>query len=126
MSPSNHDPNGPLLAIHSVVIREEYRRRGIGQKLMRACEEFVQGDMKRQEVVTKLDTSKIYLRVEKSNEAGVRLYRGMGYQEVDARGDDTSKIVLLCKNLLTSTRCPPATEPIRESETNKTAAILSA
>ena len=32
---TQHDPNGSLLAIHSVVIKDEYRRNGIATKLLR-------------------------------------------------------------------------------------------
>ena len=36
MSPSNHNRNGHLLAIHSVVTREDYRRRGIATRLLKS------------------------------------------------------------------------------------------
>mmetsp|Transcript_30718 Transcript_30718/g.62753 ORF Transcript_30718/g.62753 Transcript_30718/m.62753 type:complete len:925 (-) Transcript_30718:66-2840(-) len=32
--PSKHEPNGPILAIHSLVIQEEYRRMGIARALL--------------------------------------------------------------------------------------------
>ena len=36
MSPSNHNADGRLLAIHSVVIRDDYRRRGIATRLLKS------------------------------------------------------------------------------------------
>jgi uncharacterized protein YciI/ribosomal protein S18 acetylase RimI-like enzyme len=39
---TQHDPTGPMLAIHSVVIQEDYRRRGIASRLLRTYIEHVQ------------------------------------------------------------------------------------
>jgi uncharacterized protein YciI/ribosomal protein S18 acetylase RimI-like enzyme len=39
---TQHDPTGPLLAIHSVVIQEHYRRRGIASRLLQTYIEHLQ------------------------------------------------------------------------------------
>jgi ribosomal protein S18 acetylase RimI-like enzyme len=96
----------PRPYVADMCVDPAFRRRGIGQQLIRACEDFSRN------VIQK---SHVYLRVERKNKAGVQLYTGMGYQQVDndddddidkndARGDyengsTASKIMLLRKQL---------------------------
>jgi ribosomal-protein-alanine N-acetyltransferase len=56
--------------IATVGVVPEYRRRGIGRDLLRACER-------------ELRTPRLRLSVRASNEAAVGLYEGEGYKQVD-------------------------------------------
>lgn len=88
----------PRPYVADMCVDPAFRRRGIGQQLIRACEDFSRNDIQK---------SQVYLRVERKNKAGIQLYTGMGYQQVDndddARGDyddlTSKKIMLMCKQL---------------------------
>ncbi len=56
--------------IATIGIAPEYRRRGIGRELLRACE-------------AKLTTPRIRLSVRTSNEAAIRLYEREGYERLE-------------------------------------------
>jgi len=62
-------PSQHLAWIATVGVLPEYRGRGIGEALIRACEE-------------QLDTPTVRLSVRLSNEGAVRLYQRLGYQRV--------------------------------------------
>src|SRR5512135_113012 len=64
-----HNPDG-LGWIATIGIDPEYRRRGYGRELLRACE-------------AKLRSPRIRLSVRASNEGAIRLYEQEGYQRVD-------------------------------------------
>ena len=49
-----HDPTGPLLAIHSVVVDEEYRKKGLATKLMN---QYVQNILEQEEQTQKQNQS---------------------------------------------------------------------
>jgi ribosomal protein S18 acetylase RimI-like enzyme len=102
----------PRPYVADMCVDPAFRRRGIGQQLMQACEDFSRNV---------LQQSQIYLRVETKNQAGFQLYTGMGYRQVivdddddddgtriggggggdddDNGGDASKKIILLCKEL---------------------------
>jgi ribosomal-protein-alanine N-acetyltransferase len=61
---------GGLAWIASLAVHPEYQRRGIGQRLLRACEEA-------------LGTPRIRLTVRASNFPALELYRRAGYSPVD-------------------------------------------
>jgi len=56
--------------IATIGVLPEYRRRGIGRELLRACEE-------------KLKTARVKLSVRASNDGAIRLYEQEGYRRVD-------------------------------------------
>ncbi len=56
--------------IATIGIVPEYRRRGIGRQLLRACE-------------SKLNSSRIRLSVRASNDGAIRLYEQEGYRRVE-------------------------------------------
>ena len=56
--------------IATIAITPEYRRRGIGRELLRACE-------------ARLKTSRIRLSVRASNDGAIHLYEQEGYQRVE-------------------------------------------
>jgi len=56
--------------IATIGIAPEYRRRGIGRQLLRACE-------------AKLETPRIRLSVRASNDGAIRLYEQEGYQRIE-------------------------------------------
>jgi ribosomal-protein-alanine N-acetyltransferase len=62
-------PSEQMAWIATVGVLPEYRGRGIGEALIRACEE-------------QLDIPTIRLSVRLSNEGAVRLYQRLGYQRV--------------------------------------------
>ena len=62
-------PSEQMAWIATVGVLPEYRGRGIGEALIRACEE-------------QLDTPTVRLSVRLSNEGAVRLYQRLGYQRV--------------------------------------------
>ncbi len=64
-----HNPDG-LGWIATIGIDPQYRRRGIGRELLRACE-------------AKLRSPRIRLSVRASNDGAIRLYEQEGYQRVE-------------------------------------------
>jgi ribosomal-protein-alanine N-acetyltransferase len=56
--------------IATIGVSPQFRRRGIGRELLRACE-------------AKLSTPRLRLSVRLSNDAAIRLYRDEGYAQVD-------------------------------------------
>jgi ribosomal-protein-alanine N-acetyltransferase len=63
-------PAEGLAWIATIGVIPEYRRRGIGRNLLRACE-------------AKLKGSRLRLSVRASNEAAIRLYEREGYRRMD-------------------------------------------
>jgi ribosomal-protein-alanine acetyltransferase len=61
-------PGQGMAWIATIAVLPEYRGRGIGKALLRACEEL-------------LETSHIRLNVRASNKAAIRLYEETGYQK---------------------------------------------
>ena len=56
--------------IATIGIAPEYRRRGIGRQLLRACE-------------AKLETPRVRLSVRASNDGAIRLYEQEGYKRIE-------------------------------------------
>lgn len=70
---STHDPKGSLLAIHSVVVKEEYRRKGIASRMMKNYIKIVSED---NQVHPSTSISKIVL-IAKSHLLG--FYENLGF-----------------------------------------------
>lgn len=64
--------NGPFLGIFSVVVRPEFRKRGIANMFM----DTIMSD------ASSRDVDKCFLQVEKNNQTAVRLYEKLGFQQV--------------------------------------------
>lgn len=60
--------------IATIGVATQWRRKGIGRELLRACE-------------ARLDTPRLRLSVRLSNESAIRLYREEGYVQVDVLQD---------------------------------------
>ena len=82
----------------NLAIDKEHRRKGIAKVLIRKCEEQA----------IKWKNEAIYLRVRRSNDAALELYKGMQYEETESNKEkidrlQTTKeeVVLLKKNLMT-------------------------
>jgi ribosomal protein S18 acetylase RimI-like enzyme len=82
-----------------ICVDPAFRRRGIGQQLVRACEDFARNV---------LCESQVYLRVEQKNKAAIQLYTGLGYKQIAEDDADalaatedlaSTTIILLCKQL---------------------------
>lgn len=61
--------------ILNLAVKPEYRRRGIGQSLVRALLEVLAGT----------GVVKVYLEVRESNQGGIAFYRRLGFQEAGRR-----------------------------------------
>jgi len=79
----------PRPYLSDLCIDPDWRRRGVARKLIQACEEFC----------VKMKKNEVYIRVERSNEAGLKLYRGLGYDEIERRDSTDGKLVILNKLL---------------------------
>jgi ribosomal-protein-alanine N-acetyltransferase len=56
--------------IASIAVHPNYRRKGFGTRLLRACER-------------ELDTARVRLSLRRSNEAALQLYKCEGYMQID-------------------------------------------
>jgi ribosomal-protein-alanine N-acetyltransferase len=63
-------PSEGVSWIATIGVTPEYRRRGIGRDLLRACE-------------SRLKTPRLRLSVRASNEGAIRLYKDEGYERVE-------------------------------------------
>lgn len=63
----------PMINIHDVIVRKEYRGHGVGRKLMNAVIEEA----------GKRECSRITLEVRNDNETAQNLYRSLGFKETD-------------------------------------------
>ena len=69
LTPSTLARTSPRPYLSDLGVSPLYRRRGIGEELVRACEEWTR----------ERGYAKLYLKVEERNKGGCRLYSGMGY-----------------------------------------------
>ena len=69
---SEYDSERGAVCLMTLAVRPEYRGRGIGTALIKACEEAFPG----------MDC---YLTVDCENESAIRLYQQLGYQKTDVR-----------------------------------------
>ncbi|MDR2469389.1 MAG: GNAT family N-acetyltransferase [Tannerella sp.] len=63
----------PMINIHDLVVRKEYRRQGVGQRLMNAL--VVEAERRK--------CSRITLEVRQDNLAAQRLYKAMGFDDTE-------------------------------------------
>jgi len=63
----------PMINIHDVIVRKEYRGQGIGRKLMDTLTEEA----------SKRQCSRITLEVRNDNDTAQKLYRSLGYEEAE-------------------------------------------
>jgi ribosomal protein S18 acetylase RimI-like enzyme len=98
--PTGYDYN-PRPYASDICVDPAFRRRGIGQQLVRACEDFARHVMRE---------SQVYLRVEAKNTAAIQMYTGLGYKPITIVADiaeeegaddltSSTKIILLRKQL---------------------------
>lgn len=87
----------PRPYLSDLCVAPSVRRRGVARSLVKECEEFSRrlAQRKRQEESAAL--AEIYIRVERTNEAAVKMYTEMGYQEIENHLDDSEKIIILRK-----------------------------
>lgn len=69
LTPSTLARTSPRPYLSDLGVSPPHRRRGIGEELVRACEEWTR----------ERGYAKLYLKVEERNKGGCRLYSGMGY-----------------------------------------------
>ena len=67
---SEYDSSEKAVCLMTLAVRPEYRRRGIGTALIKACEDAFPG-------------KDCYLTVDCENESAIRLYQQLGYQQTD-------------------------------------------
>ena len=72
LSPSALAATSPRPYLSDLGVATAHRRRGVGESLVRACEEWTR----------RRGHDKLYLKVEEKNEGGMGLYLGMGYRKV--------------------------------------------
>ena len=66
---------GDVVDIHTLTVRDDYRRRGIGQELLRQLEEWSKDR----------GIARVMLEVAVSNHAAIQLYQRAGYREIKIR-----------------------------------------
>jgi ribosomal protein S18 acetylase RimI-like enzyme len=81
----NYNPR-PYLS--DLAVHPDHRRKGIARALIQTSEEFCLGNMNREE---------IYIRVEKTNTAALKMYQHMNYFRITNPDDPLGNIVLLRK-----------------------------
>ena len=73
LTPSTLAATSPRPYLSDLGVSTKHRRRGIGIKLVQACEEWTH----------RRGYDKLYLKVDKKNQLGVGLYSAMGYKTVE-------------------------------------------
>jgi ribosomal protein S18 acetylase RimI-like enzyme len=87
--PSSYQYN-PRPYLSDLCVAISWRRRGIANALIKACEEFC---------VKEIARTSVFIRVEKGNFAALTMYKEMGYLRIQNPDDPLGNIILLCKKL---------------------------
>jgi peptide-N4-(N-acetyl-beta-glucosaminyl)asparagine amidase len=79
----------PRPYLSDLCVAPTFRRKGVARSLIDHCEQFCRD----------LGKSDIFIRVERRNDAAIKMYTDMGYQEIENLLDDSEIIIVLQKSL---------------------------
>lgn len=103
---------GQRYYISNVAVKREYQRRGIARELMRAALEHIR----------RQHASSVLLNVRPRNEGAIKLYRDLGFQEVETRGQWMLDLI----PLYFASAPPSGLRPLRGSDARAVAELVRA
>ena len=80
----------PRPYLSDLCVDPDFQRRGIAQELVTTCEQFA---------LDEWESNQVFIRVERTNEPALAMYTKLGYSEITHPDNDSTKIMLLRKNL---------------------------
>lgn len=92
------NPKAGVAEIEEVYVLDEYRKQGIGSKIIKFTIDSIKNNFDK----IGLEPKKIYLFVSKNNSSAITLYQKAGFQEINPVGnlfDDSETELFYCLNL---------------------------